>query len=318
MNKLLLLGYSHIAQKTIIPAIKNHPKVQLLAIASRTKYTQIPKEFIAFSGYKEAIDQTDCDTVYISSENCSHFEWIMYALKRGKNIICDKPVVLNTQQAKACIHQAGVNQIVFEATAYLYHNEHKLISKLLSQKHTLNKMIVQFGFPNLNKDNFRNKVDLGGGCIFDLGPYVVSAGEYYFNRRAKKVTCYCYLENNLPTTASITFEFGENQALQASIGFGLEYVNRLDLWGGDFQISLNRAFTIPSDLQNVITFKSKDQTKELAAPACDSFYEMFTFFNNLKIGEYQNYNKRLLDRLIMLDAINTALRTGQVYQIKYN
>lgn len=316
MIKVLLLGYSHIAQKSVLPVLRKHPKFKLLAIASQSKAHLIPREFVGFSNYKEAIEKVDFDVVYISLANSSHYPWIKYCLNRGKSVICDKPVVLSRKEAFGIYKEVGRGQIIFEATAHLYHSEHKKISELID-KNSLYKINVLFGFPQLPKGNFRNKKSLGGGCIFDLGPYVVSAGEHYFGRKALSVSCQTYSEKGLPKTASVILNFGENKVLCASIGFGLEYVNNLELWGENFHISLDRAFTIPVDLKNTIRFKSGDKVKKIVVGASDSFYEMFDYFSDLDKSEYATYNKKLLARLIMLDALNTASNKGFT-KIKYD
>lgn len=318
MNTILLLGYSSIAQKAIIPALKHHPHVALRAIASRSQFDDIPPEFEAFDDYKDAIDTVRCDTVYVSLHNSAHFEWIMYALEKGKNVICDKPVVLNKKEALEIVKKAAGKRVIFEATPYLYHPTHRRLAQLVHAQDTpLQHISLQFGFPKLPKDNFRNDRTLGGGCILDIGPYVVSVGEYYFRKRATHVASFVHNVHDVPVTASITFQFGKAETLQASIGFNLEYRNHLELWGGEYHFSLDRAFTMPPDLRNTISIKHKDRTRTIIVEATDPFYEMFTFFSTLKESGYGAYNQRLLHRLIMLDAIQKSGKSGRVHHMTY-
>ncbi len=316
MNTILLLGYSSIAQKSIIPALKRHPHARLTAIASRSKSHLIPHGYNVFNDYKKAIDAVSCDTVYISLHNSAHVTWILYALEKGKNVICDKPVVLNQKEARMIIGKAAGKRVIFEATQYLYHPAHKKLTRLIrDERASLQHITLQFGYPRLPRNNFRNSLTLGGGCVFDLGPYVVSAGYHYFGKIATDVSSYIQYEHQLPVTATISLRFSATETLQAAIGFGREYRNHLEFWGGEYYFSLDRAFTIPRDIQNTILLKRHDRTSMMTARARDSFYDMFTVFANLKRTEYRGYNERLLDRLIMLDAINVAGKSGGVYHI---
>ena len=63
--RILLLGYSYIAQKSIIRAIENNSNFILVGIASKSRYKGIPKEYIIYKSYEEAIKKSNCDVVYI-------------------------------------------------------------------------------------------------------------------------------------------------------------------------------------------------------------------------------------------------------------
>ncbi|MSU54995.1 MAG: Gfo/Idh/MocA family oxidoreductase [Candidatus Taylorbacteria bacterium] len=319
-NKILLIGYSAIAQKAIIPAIKNHKKVTLVGIASQTKASKINSDLPIFDNYERAIEKSGCDTVYISTQNSSHYKLIDYCLKRKLNIIVDKPAVLSKKEAKKCYQLANNQLLIFESIPYLYHSQHQKLKIILeSQTSSLNKISVQFGFPPLEKNNYRNDKKLGGGCLFDLGPYLVSVGQYYFNSRPKKVYCSVSInkQSGIPMLAAVTIDFGESKTLQGDIGFDLEYRNNLDLWGSGFYLSLDRAFTAPKDYTNNILYRSRNIAKDIPVESSDSFLEMFNHYAKIKPESYLQYNKAFLDQAIILDAIIKSSKSGRVETINY-
>lgn len=320
MRRILLLGYSQIAQKRILPALIRHPHATVIGIASKTKFNKIPKQLHAYKAYKEAIEKSNCDTVYISLQNSAHFRWIKYSLEKEKHVICDKPAVLSRYEAEICYKLASDKLLIFEAFPYLYHKQHDLLKTYLKTQTTpLQKVTAHFGFPPLNKQNFRNYSALGGGCIYDIGPYLLSVGKLYFETRAIKIYCSAYKgRNDVPISAETTIHFGDNKVLQGSIGFTLEYRNHLELWGQTFHFSLDRAFSIPPDFKNTIHYKSKDQNKLLSVRACDAFSEMFTHYNNIIDNKsHGEYNKMILEQAIGLDTMNRSALTGKPIDIFY-
>ncbi len=52
-----------------------------------------------YSDYKEMIDKENLDCIHICTPNNTHFEIAMYAMDRGVNIVCEKPMTCSTEQA---------------------------------------------------------------------------------------------------------------------------------------------------------------------------------------------------------------------------
>ena len=55
---------------------------------------------LACSGYKELCDREDIDLVCVCSPNKYHFDAVKYALSKGKNVICEKPVSHITEEVE--------------------------------------------------------------------------------------------------------------------------------------------------------------------------------------------------------------------------
>lgn len=319
--KILLLGYSYIARKAVIKAMESNPSVALIGIASQSNYEDLPSSYTSYDSYEEAIKNSDCDVVYISLHNSAHYEWIIKSLKNNKHVMCDKPAVLNRKEALECYKEAGKSLLLFESMPYLYHTQHGVLKKYIGQQsHPLQKITAHFGFPALNPDNFRNFAHLGGGCLYDIGPYMTSVGQLYFNKPARQIYCNAYLPKGhvVPTSASVMIQYGENQILQGHFGFQLEYRNHLNLWGENFNFSVDRAFTIPPDVPNNIAYKTKDTIKNIPVPPCNHFSEMFTHFSGVfhnKSG-YQRYNRLFLEQAIQLDTMIQSAETKNLKIVK--
>jgi predicted dehydrogenase len=55
----------------------------------------------------------DIDAVYIVSPNYLHFEHALLMLKKGKHVICEKPLASNIQQVEAHDQAATAKNVIF-------------------------------------------------------------------------------------------------------------------------------------------------------------------------------------------------------------
>ena len=92
---ILIIGYSAIAKKRILPALKKIEHIQCIDIASHSSASGLLAEAAykgtVFNDYADAISRSNADLVYISLVNSSHAEWAEQALRRGCHVIVDKP-----------------------------------------------------------------------------------------------------------------------------------------------------------------------------------------------------------------------------------
>lgn len=305
---ILLLGYSSIAKKAIMPALKNHSQIYLKAIASKSKYSLIPKSYSAYNSYKKAIDESECNIVYISLHNSAHFPWILYALKRKKHVICDKPIFLNSKEAQKCIRQAAGKFLIYESIPYIYHKQHQTLKEIIKKlPNQPSKITIHFGFPSFESKNYRNSAKLGGGCINDIGSYLISAGLYYFGSFPKKIQTIANYRNKVPVNASVSMNFEKGRVLLAHIGFDLEYQNNFEIWGKNSYFKISRAFSTPADFNASINYKISDKEGVKKIGLDDCFKNMFdNFAKLLKQKDFSGHNQLNLKQAKILEAMNKA------------
>ncbi|MDR0448068.1 MAG: Gfo/Idh/MocA family oxidoreductase, partial [Treponema sp.] len=76
----------------------------------------VPK---GYSDYKEMIDKENLDCVHICTGNNTHFEMVDYALDKGLNVVCEKPLTLNSADAEKLVKKAGEKGLI-NAVNYNY------------------------------------------------------------------------------------------------------------------------------------------------------------------------------------------------------
>ena len=54
----------------------------------------------AYTNYKDMIDNEQLDCVHICTPNSTHYEIAMYAMERGVNVVCEKPMTCSVEEAE--------------------------------------------------------------------------------------------------------------------------------------------------------------------------------------------------------------------------
>lgn len=105
-----------------VEALRRLGNVEVTAIADSQDH-KIKAEMMnvpnSFADYKEMIDTLELDMIHICTPNNTHNEIAMYAMKKGINVICEKPMTKTADEAKEMCDYAKEHNIV---NAVNFHN----------------------------------------------------------------------------------------------------------------------------------------------------------------------------------------------------
>ncbi len=190
-----VLGAAAIATQRTMPAMHEAPSATLLALASRdaekgraaAQTLSVPR---VYSSYDALLADDDIDAVYIPLPNQLHFEWSVRALEAGKHVLCEKPLCLNSDHvAQLCAVRDRTGRHIEEGFAFRNHPQWAKLDELLTGN-TIGP--VRAVHATLAKQFFdpadiRNNPAAGGGALYDLGSYAISACNMIFGRPALRV-----------------------------------------------------------------------------------------------------------------------------------
>ena len=185
MIKWGIVGLGNMAQK-FANAIKETNNAKLLSISSLNSEKlksfannfQIDKNYV-FDSYNDLISCKKIDAVYIATLNNTHLNLIKSCAENKKNILCEKPLTLNFEEANEAANYIAKHDVIFyEAIAYYSHGQTKNLIALLNEN-KIGKIISinsTFGF-KVKRVNPKSRIfdkSLGGGAILDVGCYPLS------------------------------------------------------------------------------------------------------------------------------------------------
>ena len=190
-----ILGGAAIATSRFIPAMKGATAASLVGIASRSadKAKALAQEFGIprhFASYEALIDDPGIDALYVPLPNHLHVEWSARALAAGKHVLCEKPLCLSAADVLALIAARDRSgRHIEEAFSYRNHPQWAKIAEVLASGAIGAPRAVQCTLAKqfLDPNDIRNNPDQGGGALYDLGSYTISACSAAFGRAPKRV-----------------------------------------------------------------------------------------------------------------------------------
>lgn len=224
MLKWGILSTANIGVQEVIPAILRSQTSAVEAIASRdlSRAQNIAASFSvpqAFGSYEKLLACDDVDAVYIPLVTSQHAQWTINAANAGKHVLCEKPLALKADDIHAIILAADRNKVVVsEAVMITYHPQWLKVRELIASGAIGKLSYVQSAFTYFNKDanNMRNRSELGGGALLDIGIYPIAATRFATGKE--------------PLRAMSDIKFDD------TFGTDIYSSNRLDF--GDFELSM--------------------------------------------------------------------------------
>lgn len=312
------MSTADIAKRAVIPGIKESKRNDVVAVASRSlekaqtfaDELNIPK---AYGSYEELLNDPEIDAVYIPLPNHLHKEWTIKAAQAGKHILCEKPIALDENEAKEMVdacEKAGV--VLAEAFMYRHQSRYADIKKRIQDGEIgqIRGIHGVFTFNGAgNKENIRFKKEWGGGSIYDVGCYPISAARFLLDEEPTAVTAHAFFSpehGDVDMMASGLMEFSNGVALTFDCAMWAESRNQLEILGSDGRIILPFAFL--GDQSYKIIRNGEEQLIEVEnrnsyALQADSFAESVLDGKTLKFS-YE-------DIIQNIKAVHGALRSAE-------
>tara|TARA_R110001592_G_scaffold363398_2_gene687937 strand:- start:7130 stop:8122 length:993 start_codon:yes stop_codon:yes gene_type:complete len=160
-----------------------------VAVASRSaqgarafsEKLDIPRHY---GSYRELLEDTSVDVVYIATPHSSHSEICIACLEMGKAVLCEKPFAINASQARAVIELARKKELfLMEAMWTRFVPAIDKLRELLLQQRIGDVQIMLAGgayMPDPDAQHYLFNKGLGGGILLDAGVYLVSMASMVF------------------------------------------------------------------------------------------------------------------------------------------
>lgn len=254
-----VLGAAHIAERAAIPGIQASATGIVAAVASRREdQARAMAERFAipawYGDYDALLASPDIDAVYIALPNHLHAPWTIRAAQRGKHVLCEKPAALNAGQAAEMVAAGRTFGVQFaEAFMYRHHPRYRTIRAILERGEIGAVRAIDASFTFNISDaptNVRFDRSMGGGGLYDVGCYPVSAARLILGREpiAATVVAQCSPRHGgVDMMASGLLEFPEGVALTFRCGMWTYGHQSLEILGERGRISVPTPFLGPPD-----------------------------------------------------------------------
>ncbi len=260
----------------IVQAIASRTAERARAAAARFA---IPK---AYGSYAELLADKEVEAVYIPLPNFLHAEWVKKAADAGKHVLCEKPFAMNAAEAQETFeHAKRKGVLVMESLMYRFHPQWIRAGELvlngdLGEIHAVHTV---FTYMFTDPTNVRNRADIGGGGLSDVGGYPISVARFIMRAEPVRVLALMYRDPALKTDTLTTgvLDFGKAR-YTFTVGTQSQPRQLVDVLGSGGRLTIHSPFMAYPDAPTEMTVTSWIGTRTVITPAADHFVEVFDAF----------------------------------------
>lgn len=172
-----VLGNAMIARDFMIPELRGSELCRVTAIASRGALPDaFAPECRRYGSYEALLADSEIDAVYVPVPNALHAQWAIRAMQHGKHVLCEKPMACTAADGDAMRRAAEENGVLLmEAFMYRCGEKFRRMMQIVDSGvlGRIRSMQGTHGYPLTWKSPAREDAGLGGGCLYDVGCYVV-------------------------------------------------------------------------------------------------------------------------------------------------
>ena len=251
-----ILSTAKIGREKVIPAMQRGRMCNVVAIASRdlerakqvATGLKIPK---AYGSYEELLADSEIEAIYNPLPNHLHVPWSAKAAEAGKHVLCEKPLALTAEEAQTLIAvRDRTGQLIEEAFMVRHHPQWRRVRELIREGRIGRLRATQgfFSYTNLDPANIRNRANIGGGGIYDIGCYPITTSRFVFEAEPNRVMALIERDPEMKTDrlASAILDFDEGQASFVCSTQLVPY-QRMQVFGTEGRIEVEIPFNAPPD-----------------------------------------------------------------------
>lgn len=200
-SRIALVGAGHVAQVAHIPAYKNNPNVELVAVVDEDpiKARRIKEQFGFAEWYEDISDmlkKSKVDAVDICTPNYLHAPMAIAALRSGRDVIVEKPLARTAEEAQKMVSIAAEHdRILMVAMNNRFREDVQTLHKFIKGGELGDVNIVRAGWLRHSiewkeRSWFTEKGKAGGGAMLDLGTPLMDLAVWVSGLRgATSVSC---------------------------------------------------------------------------------------------------------------------------------
>lgn len=293
--RIAVWGLGRHALDRILPGIAASSGLELHGVCSRNeRIVALCAEQWRCKGWTEPramLSDSGADVVYVATPIGLHGEHGRQVLAASKHLWSEKPLTSCLQTTLELLEASRrQNLAVCEGLMYLHHPQFLQLREYVTSGRFGDIVSIgcRFGIPPLDHPGFRSDPTLGGGALFDVGCYPVSALQALFPAEEhERVFSRIGSRRGSPVDtdgeAVIALSSGATARLEWRIDCA--YRNEIGIWGTAASVVTDRIFSKPASY--VPTFRFRDahgvETTE-AGTAGNHFVAMLETFRTVTLS----------------------------------
>ncbi|MFQ6102843.1 MAG: Gfo/Idh/MocA family protein [Candidatus Glassbacteria bacterium] len=179
-----LVGVGAIAQVAHLPAYDKIQGIEVTALCDRDeeKTSVVAGRYgirKVYTRYEDLLGDPEIDAVDVCIPNYLHYDVVTQAVERGKDVICEKPLSLNSNEAKRIVNLVEKhNRKLLVAFNNRFRLDTSIIKARIEQGELGKIMYLKTGWLKKKFSLFRqpwafSRMEAGGGAFIDMGIHLI-------------------------------------------------------------------------------------------------------------------------------------------------
>ena len=246
-----IVGTGTIAHR-FAEAIKNVPEAELAAVASRTRENaeKFGDEFnipLRFESYEKMARSDSIDAAYIAVPHSEHIRCSCLMMNNGKNVICEKPMAVNSTEAEKMFRCADENGVLLMEAMWA-----RLVPGTLKMLELVKEGVLgdvlgvegKFCY-TMDEDEMGHHVfknENGGGSLLDVGVYGLNFASWYLGRDVEKIDAQADVFNGVDSHTCALLKYKNGAIADVSSAILLRKPNEGYIYGSKGYARLERFY----------------------------------------------------------------------------
>jgi len=220
-----------VISKFYLNAIEKNKNITLISVCDldRKKLAYfIRKDILTYTDFNIMLSESNLDFVIITLPNHLHYDYIMKAITFKVNVLCEKPLVIQSSEAKKIFIYAKQKKVIIRTVYHRSFNKYfvnalkplKNIGEIKYIRGTYLENIVNHSDSNW----YMHREKSGGGCIIDNGTNMLDLFQKLVGKLRVVSSIIDYYPNSVvEKSAIITFGF-KNKSMNGTAVLELDWV----------------------------------------------------------------------------------------------
>jgi predicted dehydrogenase len=205
----------------------------------------------AYGSYDELLADPGIEAVYIPVPNNMHVEWAERAVAAGKHVLVEKPIGMTAAEAERLIAARDRSgKLVIEAFMVRYTPQWLKVREIIASGRigAVHGMQAHVTYRNMDPRNIRNRPEVGGGGIMDIGCYAVLFARLAFGAEPRRAVSLVERDPTMGTDrhSSVMLDFPSGHAT-LFCSTQLARAQRVRIFGTEGSIEIEVPVNAPDD-----------------------------------------------------------------------
>ena len=279
--KFGILGEAKIAREWLVPAILDAGHEVTHLGRRNPNQESLPEIYqdVIETDYESLLAEPSIDAIYNPLPNHLHVPYSIKALQSGKHVLCEKPVALNIKELKRLEKVATKSSSYFqEAFMVQYHPQWKWLQELnigqIQSAHFI------FSYPQQATENYRNRVEDGGGPLYDIGCYAILSGCLLFGGIPEVISANAIMNNNFDVEKQVdaVLRWPNGAILNFTVSGSAALCQSISILGTNGWAKLNVPVNPPEVTHAYWSKGGLQEGTKVSFPACNQYKLMVDDF----------------------------------------